>query len=189
MTPAAGAQGRSPGPVAARLRAWLGVPDVIADPEQTYDDRVWTRAQDVLPGVVVHDGEALTAAWGDRVWTVQPSWDEAELDGLWLVNLDEPSGPPDPVQVYGRADVIRARAAEDPAHAEQLSTLLLEDLSECLAVMADTEQSRRHWAAMLLDDLHTLSPDTLLRLDDLPSGRHLRALARRPLGFEDDVPH
>jgi hypothetical protein len=169
------------------LRAWLRLPDVVADPEQTEDGRVWTRAQDVLPGVVVREGTALTAAWGDRVWTVLPVWADDEPDGLWLENLDEPSGPPDPQQAYPLRSLVDSLDGACRADIEAALSMLVSDFADSLKVVADAHRLQRRWAAALIDDLEQLSAATSALLDELPTGHALRALARRPFGFGDDT--
>ncbi|MFW5469501.1 hypothetical protein ACOCJ4_05580 [Knoellia sp. CPCC 206435] len=158
----------------------------MADPEQAHDNRVWTRAQDVLPGVVVHEETAMTAAWGDQVWTVLPRWDEDDVEGLWLENLDQPSGPPTLHEVYPRAELLRRIGQSHPTAGEAIVTSVLDDFADCLTVTAQAHRRLRHWAAALLDDLERLAPSVVRDLDELASGRDLRALARRPAPSQQD---
>lgn len=148
---------------------------------------MWTRAQDVLPGVVVREGTALTAAWGDRVWTVMPAWSDDEPDGLWLESLDAPSGPPSPEDAYRRDTVVNQLDGAARKDIESVVGELLDDFGDCLRLASQAHDRQRHWASTLVDDLARVSPAALRALDELPAGRVLRALARRPFGFEDDA--
>ena len=126
---------------------------------------------------------------GDQVWTVLPIWDEDDVEGLWLENLDQPSGPPDVDEVYPRADLLRRRRQCDPAANEAILMCVLDDFADCLSVTAQAHQRLRHWAAALLDDLERLAPTVVRDLDAIASGRDLRALARRPTSPAEDWGH
>lgn len=178
---------RPPGRVAAALRAWLRLPDVVADPEQTEDGRVWTRAQDVLPGVVVREGTALTAAWGDQVWTAMPIWVDDDPDGLWLDGMDQPTGAPQVGNFHREEAIVNRLDGADRDTIAAVVGALLADFDDTVRVSAGAQENQRRWAAGLIDDLARVSPAALRALDELPTGRVLRAFARRPFGFEDGM--
>ncbi|MGY1608470.1 hypothetical protein [Geodermatophilus sp. SYSU D00700] len=83
-----------PGSLHAAVTAWLAEPDVLADPEQRDGERVWTRAEDILPGATIRDGQPAVAAWGEVTWRARPRWDPDELTTLWLTPVGSPATPP-----------------------------------------------------------------------------------------------
>lgn len=103
--------------MAAALARWLAPPDVLADPFQVEDGRVWTRAEDVLPGVPLVPGRPVTACWDEVTWTALPEWDPVEPGTLWLRPVSGPAPAPDPTQVYGPAPMAdRVAALLDRGH-------------------------------------------------------------------------
>lgn len=106
----------------AAVAAWLADVDVLADPDQRYGDKVWTRAQEIFPGAEVVEGRPVVAAWGDATWTALPRWDDEELDTLWLQPLRPPQGAP----TVDTSRLVRA-----------LTTRLLQDLRSAGALIAE----------------------------------------------------
>lgn len=140
-------------PLTAATGLWLAAPDVLADPTQVEDGRVWTRARDVLPGRRVTHGEVLVAAWAEQTFRARAEWDAEVLDQLWLHPLTAATGPP-------RLDRERLRAALDDAaspgaHRNTLAGMI-EDLADAFdQVVAGVGASRGTARAMvrLLDEV------------------------------------
>jgi hypothetical protein len=171
----------APRPVTARLVRWLQEPQVIADFAQTEDGRVWTRAQDLIPGAVVREGVPLTAAWGELTWMALPEWDEQDIDTLWLCPLDAPEPPPEALAQHDvRLTVERILSRPQRANVESVVNDLLEDFGASIDVVVQTHRSHRLWARQLLEDLDRVAPAALRALDEQPSAQRLRALARIP---------
>lgn len=168
-------------PIADRLVRWLQEPEIIADPEQTEDGRVWTRAQDLIPGAVVRDGQPLTAAWGELTWTALPVWDEQDIDTLWLCPIGAPEPPPEARTVHDLSSAVeRILSQPDRANVESVVQDLLGDFGASIEIIVQTQRRHRQWARQLLEDLDKLRPAALRALDRERSGQHLRALARLP---------
>jgi hypothetical protein len=174
--------------VASQLQQWLSEVQVLADPEQRDGDRVWTRAQDLLPAVVPQPGTTLTAAWGSAVWLAVPEWDEREVDTLWLRPLSGPitapraPGPPDQLGANRTQSASPASRTSRGSALHPSATELLEDFDWCLALTAQQVTASRDLAGRVLDELERHCPEGLVALEDTEAGREMRAWARRPAG-------
>lgn len=182
--------------VAAALTRWLAPPDVLADPHQLVDGRVWTRAEDVLPGVSLPPGRPVTACWGELSWQATPEWDPVDPDVLWLVPLTEPVTVPAPTDCYPLSDVVRIAWAEAlgpsaptlpvPAqHAFERALTrslapLLADFEASLTLLMEAVRQDRDTARAVLTALSETAPHhRTRRLLHRPVGLRLLRLARR----------
>ncbi|GAA1261525.1 hypothetical protein [Oryzihumus leptocrescens] len=160
-------------PVAAALRAWLALPDVLADPHQREDGRVWTRAQDVLPHATLRPGRAVVACWGETTWQALPEWDDLDPSLLWLRPLTASVDVPSPAAAH-RLD-SRQGACGETDLAE-----LVDDFDLSVEVLMQTIRTYRSLARALLRQIgQDLPPRSQARLLDSAAGRQLFALARR----------
>lgn len=183
------------GIVAQALARWLAPPQVLADPHQSGDPRgVWTRACDVLPGVLVRRGIPLTAVWEDLSWTGIPEWDDGEVDVLWLRPHGDPVRVPEPRSVY--RDEARDRARPDcpdqedcaatvspattaPPHLGGLLDDVLADFAASLKLLMNAVRSDRRVAQELLTAIAALPGRERDRLMSAPPGQALLRMARR----------
>lgn len=161
---------RSSGPVAEpislvdRARLATAQPHVLADPAQVGEHGVWTRASDVLPGLTIHDGDPVVAAWGPRIWHARARWDVDDPNTLWLSPIDGLSEPvvvdPDPIleQVRGVLEEFGRRPASRPGSLAALQgelddtiRALVEQVNDAFEVVLGALEQRRRSAAWVLD--------------------------------------
>jgi hypothetical protein len=152
------------------LARWLRLPQVLADPEQVHDGRVWTRARDVLPGTVVREGSPLVAVWGDAVFEALPEWDEEELDSLWLRKIADVTLP----------RVTDVRGPGGGAEPEAGADVALSDLTECVTLLLTDRHQLRDWIRAFVDDVRALPPPASKAVGRLPSWHRLLQLSHLP---------
>ena len=188
------------GPLARAARLWTAWPDVIADPDQRdADGRLWTTADDILPGTTVAPGTRLVAAWGDVTFTATPRWDQTAALLLWLDQPANLAGRPEPARAMGAANgphrtpgdtaappadsagtTSVARAACDttkPAPHEDP-----QDLRLCVTILAEAIARDRRAVREALEQLETLSEKHYQRLARDRSIQNLYSIARHPRG-------
>lgn len=153
-------------PVAAALAAWAEDPDIVADPYQLHDGRVWASVYDLLPGALVTPGRTMVAAWGDLTWAAVPTWDEHELDWLWL----------DPVRRDDLPDVSEH-------YPDRRGDPVVADLEATIEVARNVIAARRRLAATLME---RLGPGVLRTLDEETQEQLARA-ARQCLPRVEEV--
>ena len=189
--------GAEDGPVTALIRQWLLDPDVLADPTQVEDGRVWTYARDLMPHVLPGRQETLVAAWEDATFVGRPHWDDESVEVLWLEPL-VPAVGGDQVHAILRShydvDVLvhqavatwlRSAQAPTAEHrtsarghaARDVLTPVLEDLYLAVELLMDAHRGRRRFAQQLLRTLHRLH--SLDRLMATEAGEALLRVARR----------
>ena len=111
------------GPLSRTAALWVSRPEVLADPDQRDAlGRVWTTADDILPGTVIVPGTRVVAAWGDVTFTARPRWDETAALVLWLEEPAPSVGRPKPspeasLTTARPADPTRPSGDASPGHA------------------------------------------------------------------------
>ncbi|MBM7804198.1 hypothetical protein JOD57_000035 [Geodermatophilus bullaregiensis] len=161
--------------MAKALRQWLAWPEILADPLQTAAEGVWTRADEILPGVLFRPGTIVIAAWGETIWHGRVHWDYSEIDLLWVESVGEPITVPDPAVAYdveALATRIADLAAERLAHSER---------STSAARGAVREAASASLEGVMADFRATLA-------EAVAAGRRDRAAARDALGLLNDLP-
>jgi hypothetical protein len=180
--------------LAELTRRWLADVQVLADPTQLDGGRVWTRAQDVLPGVVVVPGVPLTAAWGEQTWQGVPEWDPNDVDGLWLTPVTEPHGPPDGYAGCAAGRLVQslrlrigqANGTAPTSEVDELSRTVsdllepaLDDLIATVALLVEAVQRDRRTAQDAVSALADLPAKERRRILESQEGTALLTLARR----------
>lgn len=111
------------------VRAWCRDPDVLADPAQEVQGRIWTLRRDVFPGRQLKAGQRVVACWGDLTFTARVHEVSSTSDVIWLDQPSAATGRPGSLlaQQYGlpaappgrpgpaRLGTVAVRPAQDPA--------------------------------------------------------------------------
>jgi hypothetical protein len=147
----------------ARLRTAL--PHVLADPTQTGERGIWTRASDVIPGLRINDGDPVVAAWGEQIWHAYAHWDSSDPDTLWLEPIPGGTAPlavatdgvvqqlRDALTSLSTTDVASAEATAEAIAAVLDHALgpLFQEVNGAFEVVLKALEQRRQDVAWVLD--------------------------------------